>query len=81
MIWSNEQAKRKRWWRWGDGESDLDDIMEEDEEYENADDVPIEPPNPEALDFNEHDIMGDFDKDENGNIILITDKRGNLIDK
>jgi hypothetical protein len=55
--------------------------MEEDEEYENADDVPIEPPNPEALDFNEHDIMGDFDKDENGNIILITDKRGNLIDK
>lgn len=59
----------------------MDEILEEDEDYENADDVPIEPPNAEALDFNEHDILGDFDKDENGNIILITDKRGNLIDK
>lgn len=25
--------------------------------------------------------MGEFDKDENGNIILITDKKGNLTDK
>ena len=42
--------------------------------------MPIEPPNPEDLDFNEHDILGDFNKDENGNIILVTDKYGNLTD-
>jgi len=81
LIWSNDQAKWKRWRRRGDGDSDLDIINEEDEDYETADQVPIEPPNPEDLNFNEHDILGEFDKDENGNIILITDKYGNLTDK
>lgn len=81
LIRSNEQARWKRRRRRGDGDSDLDIIDEEDEDYEHADDVPIEPPNPEDLTFNEHDILGDFDKDENGNIILVTDKFGNLTDK
>ena len=75
------RQRRKRRRRRGDGESDLDPIREEDEEYEDAEQVPIEPPAAEAMEFNENDIMGDFDRDENGNIILVTNKRGQLTDK
>jgi hypothetical protein len=32
------------------------------------------------MEFNEHDIMGVFNKDENGNIILVTNKKGQLTD-
>ena len=71
----NKRRRRRR----GDGESDLDPIQEEDE-YEEADQVPIEPPQPDEMDFNEHDIMGVFDKDENG-IIVITNNKGQLTDK
>lgn len=31
--------------------------------------------------FNEHQILGWFDKDEKGNIILLTNEKGDLVDK
>ncbi len=82
LIREHEQARnRRRKRRRGGGESDLDPIWEEDEEYEDAEQVPIEPPQADAMEFNENDIMGEFDWDENGNIILVTNKKGQLTDK
>ena len=52
-----------------------------DSEYENADAVPIKYPDPRDKQFNEHSIMGEFDKDEKGNIILLTNEKGNLVCK
>jgi hypothetical protein len=43
--------------------------------------IPISNPDPKAMLFNEHSIMGEFDKDEKGNIILLTNEKGDLIDK
>lgn len=43
--------------------------------------IPISNPDSKAMTFNEHQIMGDFDKDEKGNIILLTNEKGDLIDK
>lgn len=39
------------------------------------------PPNPNQRTFNENDILGEFDSDEKGNIIVLQDKDGNYIDK
>ena len=52
-----------------------------DSEYEGPDSVPITHPDFTDKMFNEHSIMGEFDKDEKGNIILLTDQRGNLVCK
>lgn len=38
--------------------------------------------NPDKRRFNIHDILGNFDRDERGNIIILQDQEtGNLIDK
>lgn len=39
------------------------------------------PPDSNKRNFNEHDILGEFDRDEKGNIILLQDNDGNCIDK
>lgn len=52
-----------------------------DSEYEGADKVPIHHPDLSSKEFNEHSIMGEFDKDEKGNIILLTNAKGNLVCK
>jgi hypothetical protein len=39
------------------------------------------PPDPRLKNFNEHDVLGDFDRDDRGNIILLTNERGQLVDK
>ena len=52
-----------------------------DSEYEDASKVPIHHPDPRSKIFNEHSIMGEFDKDEKGNIILLTNEKGNLVCK
>ena len=37
--------------------------------------APMEvPPNPENRNFNENDILGDFDRDKRGNLILLENK-------
>jgi hypothetical protein len=52
-----------------------------DSDYEDASKVPIHHTDPKHKGFNEHAIMGEFDKDEKGNIILLTDQKGNLVCK
>jgi len=53
-----------------------------DDEYDgDPSKIPISNPDLSAMNFNEHSIMGVFDKDEKGNIILLTNERGDLIDK
>jgi hypothetical protein len=39
------------------------------------------PPEANKRTFNENDILGEFDRDEKGNIILLQDKNGNYVDK
>lgn len=39
------------------------------------------PPNADARTFNENDILGDFDRDEKGNPIVLQDENGNYVDK
>lgn len=39
------------------------------------------PPNAEKRNFNENDILGDFDRDEKGNVIVLQDENGNYVDK
>jgi hypothetical protein len=39
------------------------------------------PPEANKRTFNENDILGEFDRDEKGNIILLQDKYGNFVDK
>jgi len=39
------------------------------------------PPNSRLRDFNENDILGDFDRDEKGNVIVLQDKNGQFHDK
>jgi hypothetical protein len=39
------------------------------------------PPDPDNRDFNENFILGDFDTDEKGNIILKENAKGQLVDK
>jgi hypothetical protein len=39
------------------------------------------PPEYEKRTFNENDIIGDFDSDEKGNIMLLQNKEGKYIDK
>jgi len=34
------------------------------------------PPNSGLRTFNEHDILGDLDRDEKGNIVVLHDKNG-----
>ena len=37
--------------------------------------MPIDvPPNPNNRNFNENDVLGDFDRDEKGSLILLEDK-------
>jgi hypothetical protein len=54
---------------------------ESDSEYGTAEEVQIKRPDPRNHYFNEHSIMGEFDKDEKGNIILHTNEKGNLVCK
>jgi hypothetical protein len=56
-------------------------FVDSDSEYEESYHVPIDRPVPSHKTFNEHLIMGEFDKDEKGNIILLTDEKGNLVCK
>jgi hypothetical protein len=39
------------------------------------------PPEANKRTFNENDILGEFNRDEKGNIILLQDKHGNFVDK
>ena len=39
------------------------------------------PPDKEKRNFNENDIMGTFDRDEKGNVIVLQDDSGNYVDK
>lgn len=39
------------------------------------------PPDQNKRTFNENDILGEFDRDEKGNIIILQDQQGNSIDK
>lgn len=39
------------------------------------------PPNEEKRNFNENDILGDFDRDDDGDIIILRNKKGKLVDK
>jgi hypothetical protein len=39
------------------------------------------PPNADKRTFNENDILGDLDRDEKGNIIVLQDENGNYVDK
>lgn len=39
------------------------------------------PPDPQKRTFNENDILGNFDRDEKGNPIILRDKNGNPVDK
>lgn len=44
--------------------------------------MPIEaPPNPENRNFNENDVLGEFDRDERGNLILLENNKGQIVDK
>ena len=43
---------------------------------------PVEvPPNANSRTFNENDILGDFDRDDKGNIVVLTDDEGRNHDK
>lgn len=37
--------------------------------------------NPDMRKFNVNDILGDFDRDEKGNLIILQNKKGMLVDK
>jgi len=39
------------------------------------------PPNSDLRDFNEYDIIGDLDRDEKGNLVILEDKNGRRHDK
>ena len=39
------------------------------------------PPNPENRNFNENDILGSFDRDERGNLVLLENSKGQIVDK
>jgi hypothetical protein len=41
------------------------------------------PPDPESRNFNENDVLGELDRDKNGNLILLNgkDKKGRLVNK
>ena len=39
------------------------------------------PPDKDKRNFNENDILGDFDRDEKGNVIVLQDEAGNYVDK
>ena len=58
-------------------------IIEEADKSDDESDDPrgIRVKNPANMTFNEQDIMGIFDKDEQGGIILLTNKKGDLVDK
>jgi len=46
-----------------------------DDEYDgDPSKIPISNPDPKQMSFNEHSIMGVFDKDEKGTIILLTNE-------
>ena len=55
--------------------------FDSDSDYDSPSKVPIDNPDPKDFNFNEHSIMGEFDKDEKGNIILLTNEKGNLVCK
>jgi len=39
------------------------------------------PPDSEKRNFNENDILGDFDRDDKGNVMVLQDDSGNYVDK
>ena len=39
------------------------------------------PPDASLCKFNENDILGDFDRDEKGNVIVLQDESGQYVDK
>ena len=39
------------------------------------------PPDASLRNFNENDILGDFDRDEKGNVIVLQDESGQYVDK
>ena len=39
------------------------------------------PPNAQLRDFNEHDVLGDLDRDDKGNLVVLEDKNGRKHDK
>lgn len=39
------------------------------------------PPDAAKRNFNENDILGDLDRDEKGNVIVLQDEGGNYVDK
>ena len=48
----------------------------------NKQDHPVEiPPNADNRSFNVHDILGELDRDNRGNIVVLDDGQGNHVDK
>lgn len=39
------------------------------------------PPNAQLRTFNEHDVLGDLDRDDKGNVVVLEDKNGRKHDK
>ena len=58
----------------------MDVIMEEKIEHEFIDGVFV-PPEPGKRTFNENDVRGEYEADESGNLQLLADDAGNLVDK
>ena len=51
-------------------------------ELPEGEDPPVQvPPDSQKRTFNENDILGEFDRDEKGNIVLLQDEKGNYVDK
>ncbi len=39
------------------------------------------PPDSQRRNFNENDILGDLDRDDKGNVVVLQDENGNNVDK
>ena len=74
-IIMEEEDRKKKGKRKAVYESDYDDEEIDDPELQKGCRIP-----PDDT-FNENDILGNFDRDEKGHIILLTNPRGKLIDK
>lgn len=56
-------------------------MRKKDPNWEDPRKIVVSNPKVRGMDFNEHEISGLFDKDEKGNIILLTNEKGELVDK
>lgn len=57
-------------------------VMKDFQDKRKEDDAIISiPPNAGLRTFNEHDVLGDLDRDEKGNVVVLEDKNGRKHDK